>query len=672
MGKGKLGPEEFFYSKILRPLINTSKLGREALSGGAGKGLFVDYVYQNRASGYSKMGYFIDKVLLNLPSGKATREKKTRIIELIQAELDKRALVEGTMKIVDLGSGSARYLVELSLGENKGRVQSLCLDVDKESIKQGRSTAQDSPIEYRLGNIKRLDHYKKLAKRLKWEPDVIIVSTCFDFFEDGFVRSTMEDLYGILKSQGLLIIVNQVKNPNKKLFDHLVTTKDGKKWSVNCREPFVVKKWLTEAGFRDISSTVDQWGMYGYYTARKFGISDHLDSQRPIFRKSIDYKRAIEQRADDVYQYMRGFTPLIDGKAMHGGHKVIMMASNNYLGLAMHEEVISATNEAVRKYGASTASSRILTGNLDIHEELQEKLAEFFNVEDALIFSTGYMCNLGVMASLLEAGDIAFIDRDAHASILDGAELSKGDVRFFPHNDMKQLDNLLLKHEDVKGKLIVCDGVYSMDGDLADLPSICSLADKHKAGVVVDDGHVTGIFGEHGRGTAEHFKLEGKVDLIIGSLGKALASVGGFVVGKHTIIDFLRHTSRPLIFSTSLSPANAAAAIAALKVLRREPSLRERLWTNTGRMRDGLIALGFNVGKTQSPLIPVIIGDESVTYRMVMVLEELGVIVDGVSFPAVKRNMSRIRIRIIATHTSEDIDTALACFKKAGEKFGVI
>jgi len=664
--------EKLFYQRILKPIIFTSRLGRKAMLGYAGRGLFVEYIYQNRPSGYNRIGCLVDKILLNLPSAKATKEKKERLLKILQSEIMKNTLNNKPTKVVDLGSGPARYLVELSKDRRKDVIQSICLDIDKNSLKFGKLIAKGCPIEYRIGNISRLSRYKQLAKKIGWQPNVIVVSACYEFLDDGIVRASIEEIYKTLEMDGALVIVTQLDNPNKKIFEHLVIMKDGSSWKVNYRSPFVMKKWLIEAGFKNIDIDFDKWNMYCYYTARKIGFNDLLVNAKPIFLKSFAYRRATEQRAKNIYQYMRGFDPLPNGKAIRDGQKVIMMASNNYLGLAMREEIIKAANEANKKYGVSIASSRILTGNLDIHEELQAKLADFLDTEDVLVFSTGYMVNLGVISGLLEEGDVAFFDRNAHASLLDGAMLSKGEARFFAHNDMQQLEKLLQKNEAVKGKLIVCDGVYSMDGDLAPIPEICRLAEKYGAGVAVDDGHATGIFGENGRGTIEHFKMEGRVDILLGSLGKALASVGGFVAGNHIVIDHLRHTSRPLLFSTGLSPANAAAALAALSIVQKESWLRQNLWFNTFKMKQGLRNMGYNIGKSEAPLIPIIIGDEATTYKMVMVLEELGVIVDGVSFPAVKKNLSRIRIRIIASHTNEDLDVALSAFKKVGKKFGVI
>ncbi|MBM3250061.1 MAG: aminotransferase class I/II-fold pyridoxal phosphate-dependent enzyme [Candidatus Omnitrophica bacterium] len=664
--------EGIFYQKILRPIFYNSRLGRRSIFGYAGTGLFVDYVYRNKPSGYNKLGYLIDKALLSLPSAKATKEKKERITKIIQSEIISNTLNNKTTKIVDLGSGPARYLVELSKDMKNDRLQTICFDTDKSSLEYGRSIAKNCPIEYRLANITKLERYKKLAQKIRWRPNILIVSTCYEFLDDGSVRSSIEDIYKALDADGVLIIAHQTENPNKKLFDYLVTMKGKGGWNINYRKPFLIKKWLTEAGFKNTEIQSDRWNMYYYYIARKSGNTSGDTNTKTIFKKSFDYKRATEQRSKNIYQYMRGFNPVSGGKALRGQQEVIMLASNNYLGLSLREEIIKAANDAIRKYGASTTSSRILTGNLDIHEELQEKLANFLRTEDALVFSTGYMCNLGVISSLLGEGDMAFFDRDAHASLIDGARLSNGETRFFAHNDVGQLEALLKKNNAVENKLVVCDGVYSMDGDLAPLPEICALAEKYCAGLIVDDGHVTGIFGENGRGTAEHFKLEGKVDLLLGSLGKALASVGGFAAGNHTIIDHLRHTSRPLLFSTALSPVHAAVSIVALEIIVKEPWLRKQLWGNTFKMKQGLLSLGYNLGKTQSPLIPVIIGEEATTYKMVMALEESGVIVDGVSFPAVKKNLSRIRMRMMATHTDKDLDFVLSVFKDVGKKLGVI
>ncbi len=673
MSDFKYAIEKAFYQKILKPIFFTSRLGRRGIFGHVGDGLFVDYVYRNKPSGYNKMGNIVDRILLNLPVAKATKEKKDRLYSILNAEIGKNILNNKITKIVDLGSGPARYLAELSLGRNREELQSICLDIDNSSLKKGKLISMGSPIEYRLGNITKLRRYKKLSQKIGWRPNIVVVSTCYEFLSDGVVRASIEDVYNNLDTGGMLIIVAQVENPSKKLFEYLSVKQNNSGNRLLYRAPFIIKKWLIEAGFKQINISTDEWNIYSYFIGKKSGVNESDSNTKPIFSKNFDYKRAQEQRSKNIYQYMRGFNPLKNGKALRGEQKVVMMASNNYLGLAMREEIIRAAACAIKKYGASTTSSRILTGNLDIYEELQEKLSEFLNTEDALVFSTGFMANIGVISCLLGKGDVAFVDRNAHASLLDGARLSDGEARYFSHNSTEQLERLLqIKDNTVKGKLIVCDGVYSMDGDLAPLPEICDLADKYHAGLVVDDGHGVGIFGEHGRGAIEHLKVEGRVDIILGSLGKALASVGGFVAGNHTIIDHLRHTARPLLFSTGLAPANVAASLAAINIIQKEPWLRQKLWSNTIKVKKSLRAMGYNTGKSETPLIPIIIGDETTTYKMVIALEESGVIVDGVSFPAVKKNQSRIRIRVIATHTSMDLDLALEAFKAIGKKFGVI
>ncbi|MGI0015750.1 MAG: aminotransferase class I/II-fold pyridoxal phosphate-dependent enzyme, partial [Nitrososphaera sp.] len=276
------------------------------------------------------------------------------------------------------------------------------------------------------------------------------------------------------------------------------------------------------------------------------------------------------------------------------------------------------------------------------------------------------------VTSLLEEGDIAFVDRNSHASMLDGCKLAGGEARFFAHNSTEQLEKLLEEYKETHNKLIMCDGVYSMDGDLAPLPQICELGKRYGAGMAIDDGHATGVFGGTGRGTLQHFSLDGKGCLIIGSLAKALASVGGFVAGDHIVIDHLRHTARPLIFSTALSPIHTAIALEALKIIVREPHLREKLWSNAERMKQTLLALGFNIGNSVSPLIPIIVGDEATTYKMVLELEELGVVVDGVGYPGVKKNQCRLRIRMMATHSEQDIEIALKHLKRIGQKYKVV
>ncbi|MCX5699856.1 MAG: aminotransferase class I/II-fold pyridoxal phosphate-dependent enzyme [Candidatus Omnitrophica bacterium] len=671
--KNSSSVEKFFYRKILKPLIFTSRLGRKALFGKAGKGLFLEYIYQNRPSGYNRIGYFVDKFLLNLPAARATKYKKEKLINIVQSEITKNTLNNKLTKIVDLGSGSAQYLIKLSQGKIKDQLQSLCIDIDKESLRYGRLMAKGCPVEYRLGNIKRLSHYKKLAHKIDWYPNVIIVSTCYDFLDDGIVRGSIEEIYKMLDSGGILIIVSQSDNPNRKLFDHLAMARDGKSWQINYRKPNILKKWIIESGFKDIAVETDKWGMYSYYIVRKTGIVINKENSKSIFSKCHSYIRVAKSRASNAYYYMRGY----DSRGRNGNtvvrdNKVIMFASNDYFGLTTRPEVIESSVRAIKQYGASTASSRLVRGNLLLHDELEAELSGFLNVEDAIVFSTGYMANLGTISVLIDKGEIILIDRNAHASIIDGAKLSNGEARLFIHNNINDLEKLLRHYESVNGKLIVCDGVYSMDGDLAPLPEICKLAEKYNAGLAVDDGHATGIMGENGRGTIEYFKVEGKVDIVLGSLGKTLGSVGGFAAGNHSIIEYVRHNARSFIFSTSLSPVHTAMTLTSLKIIKNEPELRQRLWTNTYMIKEGIRGMGYNIGATLSPIIPIIIGNEEKTFKMANRLEELGVVVDPIIYPAVKKDMCRIRIRATAVHKPADIEKALLIFKKVGKEFGAI
>lgn len=669
----KIQIEKIFYQRILKPIIFNSRVGRKAMFGRAGGGLFVDYIYKNRASGYNWLGYLIDKILLHLPSAKATKEKMPRITNIIQSEIIKNTLTNEITKIVDLGSGTSRYLIELSKDKKKNQLQALCLDIDKNSLRQGKIIAKDRPIEYRIGNITRLGHYKKLANKISWHPNIAIIASCYEFLDDGAVRRSLEEIYNMLEPGGLLIVSTQMTNPNKKLFEYLAVMKNGSKWHINYRRPSIIKKWIIEAGFKNVNIEIDRWEIYFYCVARKTGIRFNKLITKPIFSQCASYIRVSKSRSRNAYHYMRGYEiKEKNNKIIIEGKNVIMLASNDYFGLTTRPEMMKAGIAALKQYGSSTASSRLVRGNLELHEELEGKLAEFLNMEDALVFSTGYMANVGTISALIGENDIALIDRSAHASILDGSKLSKGEARFFVHNSMEDLEKLLHQHDSKKGKLIVCDGVYSMDGDLAPLKEICNLAEEYRAAVAIDDGHGTGVFGENGRGVAEHLKVEDKVDIILGSLGKAFGSVGGFAASNHSVIEYLRHNARSFIFSTSLNPIDASMALAALTIIKNEPHLRQRLWENTYMMKEGLQKLGFNTGITASPIIPVIIGDEDKTFKIVQELEKLSVVADPIIFPAVKKDKCRIRVRVTATHSKSEIEEVLSKFKKVGKDFGVI
>ncbi len=658
------------------PLFFTSRLGRKVIFGHAGRGLLVDYIYEKRPSGYTRFGRFIDRILLMLPAASATQYKFERLSQILRAEIAKNLTSDKTTRIVDLGSGPARYLVEIAQKERyrKEYFQALCLDIDRPSLRLGRQIGQGLPIEYRIGNITELGLYRKLAEKKGWRPNLVTISTCYDFLDDSATRKSLEEVYYGLEPGGTVIIVSQVRNPNGSLLKGIRFARRNSNGPVYYREPFVIKKWMQESGYKEILAEPDRWGMYCYYIGRKTGDYSTLRAPEiPAFTKGRMYKRVMQMRSSDAYQYMRGFRPLAGGKALRGNRIVIMMATNDYLGLRFHPKVIQATIDAAKKYGASTTSSRILAGNIELHEELQSSLASFLGVGDTLVFSSGYTANLGVMAAMLGSGEVALVDRYTHASLLDGCKLTDGITRFFAHNNTENLEKLLEEYDGAKAKLVVCDGIYSMDGDLAPLPDILRLAHQYDAGVIIDDGHATGVFGEKGKGTLEHFKITNKDRcLLTGSLGKALGSTGGFVAGPREVIDYLRHTSRSLLFSTGLPPVCAAAAIAALEILKEQPGLIQRLWSNTSKMRQGLIDLGYNTGASVSPLIPIVLGDEYIVYKMSVALEEAGVVVDGVAPPAVKQNQCRLRIRMMATHTDTDIAVALDLLRKLGRRFGVI
>ncbi len=668
--------KRFFYKNVLRPLFFTSRLGRKVVLGHPGRGLFVDYIYENRPAGYTGIGGLLDRVLLKLPTAQATQHKFKKLSKMIEVEIAKN-LTSGKMtRIVDLGSGPARYLVKIAKKESyrKEYFQALCLDIDRNSIRAGKQLGQGLPIEYRIGDITQLDPYQRLAERNGWRPNLVTVSTCYDFLDDSKTRKSLEELYHSLEAGGIVIIVSQVRNPSRALLRGVRFSNRGADTPVRYREPHEIKKWLQESGYKEITVELDTWGMYCFYTGRKTGnYSATRTSDIPVFTKGHEYRRVQNMRSKDAYQYMRGFTPLAGGKGLRGNKPVILMATNDYLGLRFHPKVIEAAIDAVKKYGASTTSSRILSGNLDLHEELQSRLASFLETEDVLVLSSGYTTNLGVMTAMLGADDIALVDRQTHASLLDGCTLAGGNTRFFAHNNSENLEKLLQEYEGKKNRLIVCDGIYSMDGDLAPLPEIFRLAEQYDAGLIIDDGHATGVFGKKGRGTLEHFEIANRERcLLTGSLGKAIGSTGGFVAGNREVIDYLRHTARSLLFSTALPPVCAGAAIASVKIINSEPERIRQLWTNTLQMRRGLIDLGYNVGAGDSPLIPVIIGDEYTVYKMSVALEEAGVVIDGVAPPAVKQNQCRLRIKMMATHTDNDIALALELLKKLGKRFGVI
>ena len=392
----------------------------------------------------------------------------------------------------------------------------------------------------------------------------------------------------------------------------------------------------------------------------------------PLLEKVRDYRAAEQVRAMGLYPYFRTISSAQDTEVIIEGRKILMFGSNSYLGLTNHPKVKEAAKAAVEKYGSGCAGSRFLNGTLDIHLKLEESLARLMGKEAALVYSTGFQVNLGVISALAGKGDYILADKSDHASIVEGCRLSLGMCVRFPHRDMRGLANRLQKIPREAGKLIVVDGVFSMEGDLIQLPELCRLAEEHRAVVMVDDAHGIGVLGRHGAGTASHFGLTDKVHLIMGTFSKSLASLGGFIASDAATIDFLKHTSRELIFSASMSPANAAAVLAAVEIMVAEPERIQRLWQATARMKQGLLSLGFDLGASETPILPVYCRDLVGTFRFCKRLHEEGIFVNPVVSPGVAPGQELIRLSLMATHTDKQIDFALEKMGKVGKELGLL
>lgn len=391
-----------------------------------------------------------------------------------------------------------------------------------------------------------------------------------------------------------------------------------------------------------------------------------------VFQKCRDYRQARDLRAADLYSYYRPLASAQDPEVtMADGRKLVMLGSNNYLGLTNHPAVKEAAAAALARYGTGCAGSRLLNGSLDLHERLEAALARFLRREAAITFSTGFQVNLGTLSCLLGRHDVAILDALDHACILDGCRLGFGKIYKFKHNDMASLEAKLSAVPEGRGRLIVVDGVYSMEGDLAPLPEIVALKKRFAARLMVDDAHGLGVLGENGRGTAEHFSVEGEVDLVMGTFSKSLAAIGGFVAGDAEVIDYVRHTARSAVFSAALPPASAAAALAALEIVEREPERRKQLWEATAYMKRELSGLGFDTGNSESPVIPIVVGDDERALRMVRRLQEEGVFVNCVISPAVPEDRAMIRTSYMATHQRAHLDRALEAFARVGRELGL-
>jgi len=383
-----------------------------------------------------------------------------------------------------------------------------------------------------------------------------------------------------------------------------------------------------------------------------------------IFEKCYSYGAVEAAKAAGVYPYFYAMDSEQSSEVLINGRRTIMLGSNNYLGLTYDTRVKKAAQGAIKKYGTGCSGSRFLNGTLDLHLELEEELASFLKKDAVLAFSTGFQTNLGLLSAIAGRNDYIICDKENHASLVDGCRLSFGKVVKYKHNDMEDLERALVNVPGNKGKLIVTDGVFSMGGDLCNLPEIVRLAERYGARIMVDDAHGIGVMGANGRGTAEHFGLEDKVDVVSGTFSKSFASLGGFIAAEKQVVEFVKHTSRPFVFSASISPGNTAAALEALRVLKNEPWRVVRLRENAEYMRKGLIELGLSVGKSVTPIIPVMTWEDERTFLLFQKLFEEGVYTNPVVSPGVAQGEALLRTSYTATHTKEQLDYALGIFDK--------
>jgi len=398
----------------------------------------------------------------------------------------------------------------------------------------------------------------------------------------------------------------------------------------------------------------------------KFNISVTVQ-KTPLSKKMESYNTPEKVKDLGLYPYYRTISSEQNSVVRMSGKEVLMFGSNNYLGLIIHPKLKEASKAALDKYGTGCAGSRFLNGTLELHLELEEKLAKFVGKEEALVFSTGYQVNLGVVSSLLGRHDYLILDEYDHACIIDGARLSFAKVLKYKHSDMESLEKVLKKCEPDKIKLIVTDGVFSMEGDICKLPEISQLAKKYDANIMIDDAHSIGVLGKNGRGTASHFDMADDVDLIMGTFSKSLASIGGFIASDNHTINYLKHNARSLIFSASIAPANAASVIAALDLIKTEPDRIEKLWDNTNYAIKLFKKAGFEIGNTETPIIPIYVRDDFKTFMMTKLLLEQGVFVNPVVSPAVPSSSSLLRFTVIATHTHSQIDQAIETINRAAK-----
>jgi 8-amino-7-oxononanoate synthase len=400
--------------------------------------------------------------------------------------------------------------------------------------------------------------------------------------------------------------------------------------------------------------------------------TETLQSQVALFDKCRNFTAAREVQAAGLYPYFKAISESDDTDVVIEGKKRLMLGSNNYLGLTHHPKVLEAAARALHRYGSGCTGSRFLNGSLDLHEQLEAALAEFLGKEACMVFSTGYGANLGLISGILGRNETVYLDKLDHACIVDGAKLAFGETQRFNHADMAHLTRLLDRNTSGKGTMIVVDGIYSMEGDIAAIPDLVAISRKYGAALVVDDAHALGVLGSRGEGTGAHFGMQADVDIIAGTFSKSLASVGGFLAADESVIHFLKHHSRPFIFTASLPPANTAGVLAALEVMQQEPERRDSLWINAKRLQEGFRSLGFEIGPTQSPIVPVLVGPLDTTFLFWRKLFDEGVFTNPVCPPAVPANQCRLRTSVMATHSAAQIDFALEAFGRIGKELGVI
>ena len=378
-------------------------------------------------------------------------------------------------------------------------------------------------------------------------------------------------------------------------------------------------------------------------------------------------------KTEGVYQRLR----ILESESAHesrfDGKEVINLASNNYLGLTTHPKLCEAAIEAVKKYGAGSGAVRTISGTMTLHMQLEERIAAFKNVEACVVFQSGFAANAGTVSAILGPEDHIVSDELNHASIIDGCRLSRAKIHVFPHKDVTAAEKILAELDGASGrKLLISDGVFSMDGDIGPLPGLVEAAERHGAIMMVDDAHSSGVLGREGRGTIDHFGLHGRVHIQVGTLSKAIGVLGGYVCGSRDLIEFLYHRARPFLFSTSHPPAVAAACLAAFDVLEEEPERMQNLWDNTRYFKQGLAAAGFNTGISETPITPVIVGEAKLAHELSRELFNEGVLATGIGFPTVAKGKARVRTIVTATHTRAELDQALEAFTRVGKRLGIL